>query len=827
MTERMLDDTLTATSFTPDAADGALPERAQIIVVGGGIAGSSIAYHLAGLGITDVLLLERARIASGTSWHAAGLVARVRGSHPLTELAGYGVDLYRGLADETGVDVHFRPTGSLTLAENKGRLTELRYAAAIARHHGVEANLLEPSEVPDVWPLASTDGLVGALIQPGDGTVNPGYAALALAKGAHDRGVTIREGVSVTGILTEGRSVLGVRTDRGDVGAETVVLACGLWTRDLAATVGVPVALYAAEHVHVSTDPIEGVHDLLPLVRGLDGYFYARHHAGGLMIGAFEPDGRPRPTGSIPEDWAFGEFGPDWEHFAPVRANAERRIPVLKDAEFTRFLRAPESFTPDSNFCLGEAAEIRNLYVAAGFNSQGIIYSPGAGRALAEWIREGAPTFDASEVDVRRFASSQADERYLHERTKEALGRLYAMHWPNLQATTARDIRRSPLYDRLQAAGACFGELAQWERANWFAPPGVEPVDDYSFGRQNWFPYAAEEHRAAREAVALFDLSSFAKIEVTGLDAIRLLQHVCTNDVDVPVGKVVYTLFLNGRGGIENDGTVTRLSEDRFLVLTPTATQHRSLEWLRSHAEGMEVTIADVTSASATLAVMGPRSRELLARLTTHGLSSESFPFFTSKQIQVRNAPSLAIRASFVGELGWELYVPTEFAVHVYDAVLEVGGDLGLRLAGYHALDSLRMEKGFVHVGHDVGPTDDPFTAGLGHVVNLDKEFVGVEAARTAKQSPGPHRLASLKLEDPEPILLHGESVIVDGRIVGTVMSGAYAHTIGAAAGLAMVDAAVPTDDETTVQVDCAGTLVKATLSTRALYDPTGSRMRG
>ena len=453
MTERMLDDTLTATSFAPDAADGRLPGRAQVVIVGGGIAGSSIAYHLAGLGITDVLLLERARIASGTSWHAAGLVARVRGSHPMTELANYGVDLYRGLAEETGVDVHFRPTGSLTLAENDGRMTELRYAAAIARHHGIEARLLEPAEVPEVWPLISMDGLVGALLQPGDGTVNPGYAALALAKGAHDRGVTIREGVRVSALLTEDGSVTGVRTDRGDVEAETVVLACGLWTRDLAATVGVPVPLYAAEHVHVSTEPIEGAHDLLPLVRGLDGYFYARHHAGGLMIGAFEPNGRPRSTASIPEDWAFGEFGPDWEHFAPTRANATRRIPALEHAEFTRFLRAPESFTPDVNFCLGETAEVRNLFVAAGFNSQGIIYSPGAGRALAEWIREGAPTFDASEVDVRRFASSQANERYLHERTREALGRLYAMHWPNLQATTARGIRRSPLYDRLAARG--------------------------------------------------------------------------------------------------------------------------------------------------------------------------------------------------------------------------------------------------------------------------------------------------------------------------------------------------------------------------------------
>jgi glycine cleavage system aminomethyltransferase T/glycine/D-amino acid oxidase-like deaminating enzyme len=826
MTERMLDDTVTATSFAPDAARGALPDRVQVVVVGGGVVGSSIAFHLARIGIVDVLLLERARIASGTSWHAAGLVARVRGSHPMTDLANYGVDLYRGLAGETGIDVHFRPTGSLTLAENEGRLQEIRYTAAIARHHGTEARLLQLAEIPEVWPLASIDGLVGALLQPGDGTVNPGYAALALAKGAHDRGVTVREDITVTGILTDGRAVIGVRTDRGDVQAETVVLACGLWTRDLAATVGVPVALYAAEHVHVSTDPIEGVHDLLPLMRGLDGYFYARHHAGGLMIGAFEPDGRPRPTGSIPEDWAFGEFGPDWEHFAPVRANAERRIPALKEANFTRFLRAPESFTPDSNFCLGEAAGIRNLYVAAGFNSQGIIYAPGAGRALAEWIREGAPTFDASEVDVRRSARTQSNERYLHERTKEALGRLYAMHWPNLQATTARDIRRSPLYDRLQAAGACFGELAQWERANWFAPPSVEPVYEYSFGRQNWFPYSAEEHRAAREAVALFDLTSFAKIEVTGPEALRLLQHVCTNDVDVRNGRVVYSLFLSARGGIENDGTVTRLEQDRFLVITPTAMQHRTLGWLRAYGHGMAVTIADVTSASATLAVMGPRSRELLSRLTPADLSNEGFPFFTSKEIQVRSAPTLAIRASFVGELGWELYVPSEFAVHVYDEIVEAGGDLGLRLAGYHALDSLRMEKGFVHVGHDVGPTDDPFTAGLGHVVKLDKQFVGVEGARAAREALRSHRLVSLKLEDPEPILLHGDSVIANGGIAGTVMSGAYAHTIGAAAGLAMVDAAVLEGDEGTVQVDCAGALVKATLSTRPLYDPAGSRMR-
>jgi 4-methylaminobutanoate oxidase (formaldehyde-forming) len=825
MTERMLDTSITATSFAPDAEGGPLPDRAQVVIVGGGIVGSSIAYHLAGLGISDVLVLERHRLASGTSWHAAGLVARVRGSHPMTKLATYGVDLYERLGDETGVDVHFRPSGSLTLAENNGRMTELRYATAIARHHGIEAQLLEPNEVPHVWPLAVPDGLVGAMLQPGDGTVNPGHAALALAKGAHDRGVTIREGVRVEGLLLDGRRVTGVRTSRGDVEAKTVVFACGLWTRDLAATVGVPVPLYAAEHVHVSTDPIDGAHDLLPLMRALDGSFYARHHAGGLMVGTFEPRGRPRSTNDIPEDWSFGELGPDWEHFAQIRGNAERRIPALKDAEFTRYLRACESFTPDVHFCLGETAEVANLFVAAGFNSQGIIYGPGAGKAIAEWIVEGSPTFDASEVDVRRFAASQANERYLYERTTEALGRLYTMHWPNLQATTARNVRVSPLFDRLTAAGACFGELTQWERPMWFAPEGVEPVYGYSFGRQNWFEYSAEEHRAARKAVALFDLSSFAKTEVAGPDALRLLQLVCTNGVDVPVGKLVYTLFLNRRGGIENDGTITRLEDERFLVITPTATQHRTLEWLRAHGDGLRASVSDVTSGSATLAVMGPRSRDLLSRLTSADLSNEAFPFFTSQRIQVRNSPALAIRASFVGELGWELFIPPEYAVHAFDAIVEAGADLELRLAGYHALDSLRIEKGFVHVGHDVGPTDDPFTAGLGHVVNLDHGFVGADAARAAKDAPHSHRLVSLRLEDPEPILLHGESVLSGGRIVGTVMSAAYAHTFGAAVGLAMIEADAAVDGAT-VEVDLAGSIVKGTLSRRALYDPTGSRMR-
>ena len=737
----MLDDTLTATSFAPDAADGPLPGRAQVVIVGGGIAGSSIAYHLAGLGITDVLLLERARIASGTSWHAAGLVARVRGSHPMTELANYGVDLYRGLAEETGVDVHFRPTGSLTLAENDGRMTELRYAAAIARHHGIEARLLEPAEVPEVWPLISTDGLVGALLQPGDGTVNPGYAALALAKGAHDRGVTIREGVRVSALLTEDGSVTGVRTDRGDVEAETVVLACGLWTRDLAATVGVPVPLYAAEHVHVSTEPIEGAHDLLPLVRGLDGSFYARHHAGGLMIGAFEPNGRPRSTASIPEDWAFGEFGPDWEHFAPTRANATRRIPALEARGVHAVPPRPGVLHPRCQLLprrdrrgaqplRGRRLQLAGDHLLAGCGARARRVDP-RGSAHVRRVRGRRPALRV--VAGERALPPRAHEGSPRTSVRDALaeppGDHGARHPALAPLRPARGGRR--VLRRARAVGA---------RRSGSRPRAWSPSTSYSFGRQNWFPYAAEEHRAAREAVALFDLSSFAKIEVTGPDALRLLQHVCTNDVDVAVGtarlhavpeRVAAASRTTGRSRASAT-TDSSCSRPR-----PRSTARSSGS--APHGRGMSVTIdrrhERPRDARRDGTAEPGAARPPHLRRTSRTRASRSS---RRSEIQVASAPALAIRASFVGELGWELYVPSEFAVHVYDAIVEAGADLGLRHAGYHALDSLRIEKGFVHVGHDVGPTDDPFTAGLGHVVKLDKEFVGVEAARRAKRDARP-----------------------------------------------------------------------------------------
>jgi glycine cleavage system aminomethyltransferase T/glycine/D-amino acid oxidase-like deaminating enzyme len=830
VTEALLDDGITAAAFSPGAATDAVPSGARVVVIGGGVIGTSTALHLAELGITDVVLLERAAIAAGTSWHAAGLLARVRGSHAMTELANYGVDRYARLEADSGVPVGFFANGSLTLARNEGRLAECRATAAIARHHGVEARMVSPDQVVEIWPLASKDHLLGGLHQPGDATVNPGHAALAFAKLAHDKGVAVRERVRVTGLRVADGAVTAVESDRGTIETETVVLCAGMWTRDLAASVGAHVPLYAAEHVHVTTAPVEGAVRTLPILRDLDGYLYVRHYRGRLVVGAFEPNGKPRAMDTIEDGFAFGEFGPDWDHFRPVRENAERAVPALRDVEYERYLRAPESFTPDANFCLGETPEVRGLFVGAGFNSQGIIYAPGAGRALAEWVHEGAPTFDAAGVEVGRFARAQSVGRYLHERTREGLGRLYAMHWPHLQPETARDVRRTPLYDRVKAANACFGEAAGWERANWYAPDGVEARYDYSFARQNWFPYVAQEHRAAREAVALFDLSSFAKVEMAGADALTVLQRVCTANVDVEVGRVVYTLLLNHLGGIELDGTVTRLDEDRFLVLTPTMYQHKTVHWLRRHVgAGEHAAVFDATGGMATLAVMGPRSRELLQRVSPADLTNDAFRWGRAKEIEVADAYALALRMSFVGELGWELYVPSESAVNVYDAIVRAGDDLGLRHAGYHALDSLRLEKGYRHLGHDVGPADTPWQARLGHVLAMDKgDFVGRDALAAKAAEPQARLQVFVRLEDPEPLLLHGESVLHDGRICGQVTSGGFGHTVGASVGLGYVDAEAfaSAEEGAAFMVDVLGETAPAVVSPTPFYDPGNERLR-
>lgn len=822
--EKLVDRTLTAAMIT-DTQHDPLPSRARVVIVGGGIVGSSIAAHLAEAGETDVLVLEANRFGSGTSWHAAGLVTGARSNGTLTKLADYGMSVYRQLEKRTGVEVNFTPSGSVSIARNQGRLDEITYARDVARQHGLSSEMLDRERLAELWPLASWDGILGALHFPDDGNVNPGYSAIAFAKLAVDQGVALREGVRVRRVLTDGGRVTGVRTDQGDVEAEIVVLAGGLWTRDLAAAVGAHVPLYPAEHVHVRTNPIEGANPALPVLRDLDHSYYIRHELGRLLVGAFEPNGIPRAVSGIPAT-GFAEFPPNWEHFAPVRAAAQRTVPAIAESGFDRFLNAPESFTPDANFALGETGEVERLFVAAGMNSQGIIFAPGAGRELAAWILSGTPQFDASGVDVRRFARSQANARFLHDRTREGLGRLYAMHWPQLQMTTGRNVRRTPLHTRLAELGASFGELNGWERANWFEEPGTSPVRAYSYGRAGWFDRVAGEHRAAREGVAIFDLSSFAKFEVAGPGALAALQRTFTADLDVEPGKAVYTLQLNAGGGIELDGTVTRLAHDRFLVVTPAATQDKTLSILRRAVAGQPAAVFDATPGLATIAVMGPRSRELMQRVSPDDWSNEGLPYLHGREVEIADGYAYALRVSFVGELGYELYVTADLALNVFDALWEAGRELGARLAGYFALDSLRSEKGFRHLGHDIGPVDDPASAGLRFTLGLDKPggFIGAEAALAVDRKNPPRRTVYIAAVDPEPLLLHDETVFCDDVPVGRCTSGSYGHTLGRAVGIAQIGP--DTDLAGRFTVECKGVRHPLTVSARPFYDPAGNRMK-
>lgn len=822
--ERLVDKSVSGSAFTDSTRD-ALPSRARIVVIGGGVIGASIAHHLAAGGENDILLLEANVIGSGTSWHAAGLVTGARGNRALTDLAGYGLQSYARLQDDSGIDVNFQRSGSLALARTPGRLDEIRYARDVARQRGVDAEILDAAGFTELWPLASGDGVRAALLLPDDGHINPGWAAVAYAKLAWQGGVVIREDVRVTSILTKDGHVTGVRTAVGDVEAERVVLAGGLWSRDLAATAGAHVPLYAAEHIHIRTNPIEGATPELPVVRDLDNSYYIRHEHGRLLVGAFEPDGLPRPVSDVAES-GFSEFEPDWQHFAPIRSQVEKTVSVIADVGYDRFLNAPESFTPDANFALGETNETRGLFVAAGMNSQGIIFAPGIGRELASWLISGVPQFDAYDVDVRRFAPSQSNRRFLHERTREGLGRLYAMHWPQLQMSTGRGVRRSPLHSRLEALGASFGELNGWERANWYEEPGTTPVPEYSYGRASWFDHVKAEHDAAREGVVLIDLSSFAKIEVAGPDALDVVQRAFTANLDVEIDKSVYTLQLNEAGGIELDGTVTRLAIDRFLVITPSVTLHKTLSILRRLASGSAATVVDVTAAFATIAVMGPKSRELLQRISPEDWSDEAQKYTYGRHVEIADGYAYALRVSFVGELGYELYVGSDLAVNLFDALMEAGDDLDLKLAGYFALDSLRSEKGFRHLGHDIGQLDDPVSAALRFTVDLDKPggFVGRDAVAALDPKRPRHRTVYFTIDDPEPVLVHDETIFVDDIPVGHATSGAYGHTLGRAVGIAAI--AGDADLEGAFSIECKGTRYSITVSRRPFYDPTGSRMK-
>ncbi|GBD44827.1 4-methylaminobutanoate oxidase (formaldehyde-forming) [bacterium HR40] len=812
-----------------------LPERAEVVVIGGGAVGCSIAYHLTRAGITDVLLLERRQLTCGTTWHAAGLVGQLRATRNLTELAKYTSELFAGLEAETGQATGFRQNGSLALALHDERFEELKRGASMARNFGLEVEVVGPADIRSRYPILDLTGVVGGIFLPKDGQTDPVGTTLALAKGARMRGARIVEGVEVDRILVANGRAVGVRTPLGEVRAEVVVLAAGMWSHALARAVGVHLPLHAAEHFYAVTEPIADLPRDLPVLRVPDECTYYKEDAGRLLFGCFEPEARPWGMDGIPRDFAFDTLPADLDHFAPILEAASRRLPLLGRVGIATFFNGPESFTPDNRYLVGETAEVRGLFVACGMNSIGIQSSGGVGKVVAEWIQKRRMPVDLLDVDVRRLQPFQATRRYLFDRTKESLGLLYAMHWPHRQYATARGARRSPFHDRLLAAGAVMGEVAGFERPNWFALPGMEREYRYSYGRQNWYVAAARECAAVRDRVALFDLSSFAKFLVQGPDACRALDRICANDVDVPLGRIVYTPWLNEAGGMEADLTVTRLAESEFLIVTSAASQLRDLTWLRRHLPAdARVAVTDVTSGLAVLGLMGPGARALLAELCGEDVSDTAFPFATSRLLEIGYAEVRAHRISYVGELGYELYVPSEFALHVFERIVEAGARFDLAFAGMHALNACRVEKGFRHYGHDLGPEDTPLEAGLGFTVAWDKPggFIGRDALLALREAKPPRRrLVCLRLADPTKLLYHDEPIRKDGRIVGAVSSGSFGFRLGGSFGLGWVEHPAGVSAEWLAtggfEVEVACEPVAATLQLRPFYDPTGQRMRG
>ena len=810
-----------------------VPHSARVVIVGGGIIGTSVAYHLAKLGISDVVLLERRQLTCGTTWHAAGLVGQLRGSQRMTQLAKYTAELYAGLEAETGQATGFKQTGSISIATNKARFEELKRNASMAKIFDLQVDVITPEEVKERYPLVNTEDVLGAVHIPSDGKANPVDVTQALAKGARAGGAMIFEDTKVLAINHDGERVTGVKTDAGQITADAVVMCGGMWTRDLAATIGVTVPLHACEHFYIVTEPFDGVTPDLPVLRDYDACAYYKEDAGKILLGAFEPNAKPWGMNGIPEDFSFDELPEDFDHFEPVLAQAMHRMPALENAGIQTFFCGPESFTPDVRYHLGEMPELKNCFVAAGLNSIGIQSAGGIGYVLAEWIRDGQPPADLWEVDVRRNMPFQSNRKYLQERVSESLGLLYAMHWPFHQPETGRGARRSPIYDRLVARGACHGVSFGWERPNWFAPEGMKPVYEYSYGRQNWFDASAEEHRVVREEVGLFDQCSFAKFRLQGRDAARVIGQVAANDMDVPVGRVVYNQWLNDAGGIEADLTVTRLAEDDYLIVTSGEFQVRDFHWLTRHIpEGAHAVLTDVTSGMSMLGLMGPRARDLLQSLSPDDLSNKNFPFGTSREIELGYGYVRASRISYVGELGWELYMPTEFTTGIYDLLIKAGVEYGLRPVGMHAMNSLRMEKAYRHYGHDITDADTPLEGGLGFAVKLDKAggFIGRDALLRQKEAGLNKRLVQFLLNDPDPMLYHNEPIWRDGALTGYIRSAMYGHTLGGAVALGYVENPDGVDADYVqsgaYEIEIAGVRYPATASLRPLYDPKSERIK-
>ena len=814
-----------------------LPERASAVIIGGGVIGSSVAYHLVKQGWSDVVLLERNQFSCGTTWHAAGLIGTMRANESHARLCEYSMAVLTELEAETGQSTGFKQVGSLTIAHSKARFEELKRVAAMNNAFGVtQVDMITAEEAKSIYPYLETGDLLGACWVAQDGTASPVDVTMSFVKGARGRGALCLEGIKVTGITQANGKVTGVETDAGNIQADFVVNCGGLWGRQIGRMAGVSVPLHACEHYYALTEKLDDLPSDLPVMRDHDRCAYYREDAGSIMVGAFEPNAVPWGQHGIPGDFAFEELeGHMDEQFMPVLEHAMARVPMLADVGWRKFFCGPESFTPDDQFHMGEAPELKNFYVACGLNSVGIQTSGGLGRALAQWMDKGHAPMDLWGNDIRRMFPFQSTQHYIQNRVTETLGLLYDNHYPYRQMETARDLRHSPLHEKLAAHNACFGEAAGWERPNWFAPDGVTPEYEYSFGKQNWFEYNAAEHKAAREKVVLFDQSSFSKYLVQGRDACRVLQRISSANVDVPSGKMVYTHWLNDRGGIEADLTVTRLSETEFWVVSGAAQTIKDLHWLKSHIPPDEFCcVSDITNAWAVLGVMGPDSRSLLSDTLNHDMSTEKFPFGSFQPVELGSSRAYAARVSYVGELGWELYVPVDQARHGFDYLWHQGQAYGLKMAGMHTLDSCRMEKKFVHYGHDIADQDTPLECGLGFVCDLEKggDFIGRDAISRQKESKSfmNKRMLQFLLEDAEAMLYHHEPILKDGQIVGHLTSGNYGHTLGASVGLGYVEIKEPISSEYVdsggFEIDVGGDRIPAKASLSALYDPRAQRMR-
>ncbi len=810
-----------------------VPSQARVVIIGGGVIGCSVAYHLTKLGWKDVVLLERKQLTSGTTWHAAGLIAQLRATKNMTKLAKYSQELYGNLEEETGVATGFKRCGSITVALTDERREEIFRQAAMARAFGVDVEEISPEEVLKRYEHLNIDGVKGAVYLDKDGQGDPGNIALALAKGARQRGAKVIERTAVTAIAREGRRVTGVDWQQGDetghIKADMIVNCGGMWGHEVGRMAGTNVPLHACEHFYIVSEAIPGLTQL-PVLRVPDECAYYKEDAGKMLLGAFEPNAKPWAMNGIPKDFEFDQLPEDFDHFEPILEAAVERMPMLAEAGIHTFFNGPESFTPDDAYHLGLAPEMDNVWVAAGFNSIGIQSAGGAGMALSQWMDEGDKPFDLGDVDISRMQPFQGNKTYLFERSKETLGLLYADHFPYRQKATARGIRRTPFHHHMLERGAVMGELAGWERANWFAREGQKPEYKYSWKRQNFFDNVREEHMAVRQNVGLYDMSSFGKIRVEGRDAEAYLNYIGGGDYSVSIGKIVYTQFLNRRGGIEADVTVTRLAEHAYLVVTPAATRLSDETWMRRNQRDFDVVITDVTAGEGVLAVMGPRSRELLQAVSPNDFTNDVNPFGTAQEVEIGMGLARVHRVTYVGELGWEIYVSADQAGHIFETLAEAGQDFDMRLCGMHMMDSCRIEKGFRHFGHDITSEDHVLEAGLGFAVKTSKpDFIGREAVLDKKEAGLDMRMLQFKLTDPEPLLYHNEPVLRDGEIVGYLTSGSYGHHLGGAMGLGYVPCKgeKPADIlASTYEIDVMGTRVKAEASLKPMYDPSSERVK-